>query len=132
MNAKPRKKKKPRQRGPKWVCPTHAEKMESRSTQFGVRYQCPVDGCTVAGWQGGTSTPADDATRAARIEAHAAFDPLWQVPRNAGEKGVRTRLYRALAEYMGLAMADCHIGMFNVAQCSQVMAFVAAAKGGGA
>jgi DNA (cytosine-5)-methyltransferase 1 len=55
---------------PKLMCPTHQERLMACHTRYGVRMACPVDGCTVACWDGATSTPADQETRDARIAAH--------------------------------------------------------------
>ncbi len=60
------------------ICPEHNCLLESHKTQFGVRFQCPMAGCTVACWDGSTSTPADYETRQARIAAHDPFDYLWK------------------------------------------------------
>jgi hypothetical protein len=69
----------------------------------------------------GTTHPmgrlANAELRAAKIAAHAAFDPLW---RARGWK--RNAAYRWLAEQMGMPRADCHIGMFDVERCQQVAA----------
>ena len=103
----------------KWVCPDHDVRMDSRSTQYGPRYHCPVDGCTVAGWAGATSTPANQETRDLRIAAHAAFDALWR----EGARGARKAAYMALAKFLGLDGKDTHIGMFNAEQCRKVIVF---------
>ncbi len=59
---------------------------------------------------------ADRALRDAKIRAHAAFDPLWK----SGEMA-RGDAYGWLADHMGLERRDCHIGMFDVDQCSRVV-----------
>lgn len=48
--------------------------------------------------------------------AHAAFDPLWK----SGDLG-RREAYSWLADQMGIAVNDCHIGMFDEAQCERVV-----------
>jgi hypothetical protein len=63
--------------------------------------------------------------------AHAAFDPLWQQWREAYPDYVRApshvrsaargRAYAWLADQLGIAKADCHIGHFDVAQCQRVV-----------
>ena len=102
----------------KRVCPIHKVKLEPCKTRYGLRWNCPVEGCTVSCWDGDTSTPADFETRRARRYAHAAFDPLWK----QGEipKG---KLFKMLAEYMDLPQKDTHIGHFTKSQCEQVRAF---------
>lgn len=57
--------------------------------------------------------PAGQATRKARIEAHAAFDRLWQrkIERDGcSKKKARAAGYKWLAAQLGIAGADCHIG----------------------
>lgn len=99
-------------------CPIHQVKLDPRQTRYGVRWSCPVEGCTVVCWNGDTSTPADDQTRQARHAAHAIFDPLWQ--RAGLSKG---EAYKQLADYMGLTQKQAHIGRFTKEQCEQVLAF---------
>lgn len=84
---------------------------------------------------------ANAALRKAKMAAHAAFDPLWhpfqaqqraypeaRVP-SARLRGImRTRAYHWLAEQMGLALGDCHIGMFDEAQCRRVVEIMKAAR----
>lgn len=52
----------------------------------------------------------------ARMAAHRALDVYWRF-------GALTRsgAYARLAELMGLPAADCHIGMFDEAQCREVV-----------
>jgi hypothetical protein len=51
----------------KWECPLHGQ-MSSAMTQWGLRWQCSAPGCTVACWDGSTSSPADNETRKLRDE----------------------------------------------------------------
>lgn len=83
-------------------------------------WACPPCDAYV-GCHDGTDKPlgrlADRELRRAKMAAHAAFDPLWR-----GQSGkVRKAAYRWLAERLGIHPADCHIGMFNVAQCWRVV-----------
>ena len=103
-------------KNPKRQCPKHRVKMERKKTRFGPRFSCPVPGCTIACW--GNGNPADDETRQARIDAHAAFDPLWQ-----GGGMSKGHAYRDLSEYMGLPQRKTHIGCFDIEQCRLVLAF---------
>lgn len=70
--------------------------------------------------------------RAAKQRAHATFDPYWKnmsdwlthpaydpAVRYAGAR--RRRLYAWLAKEMGIPPHQCHIGMFDVEQCQQVV-----------
>lgn len=81
-------------------------------------YRCaPCD--AYVGCHPGTETPlgrvANAELRAAKMAAHAAFDPLWRT-----KKLSRSQAYTQLAERMGLPKEDCHIGMFTMVQCEQV------------
>ncbi|MDN0082342.1 zinc-finger-containing protein [Crenobacter sp. SG2305] len=68
----------------------------------------------------GTAIPlgtlADTKTRQARKLAHASFDSLWRDGRMT-----RSAAYRWLANAMGLAKAQCHIALFEAAQCARVV-----------
>jgi ssDNA-binding Zn-finger/Zn-ribbon topoisomerase 1 len=61
-------------------------------------------------------TPADADVRKARIEAHNEFDPLWK-------SGALTRseAYHKLASELGVDVSMCHIGMFDLEQCSKAV-----------
>ena len=81
-------------------------------------YLCtPCD--AYVGCHPGTTKPlgrlADKTLRRAKVAAHNAFDPLWRA-------GPMTRLeaYQWLAEALGIAFADCHIGFFDLQQCQRV------------
>jgi hypothetical protein len=69
----------------------------------------------------GTATPlgglANQELRRARMEAHAAFDPLWR-----GIPGERSKQYEWLASGLGIDASACHIGMMNERQCYRVVA----------
>ena len=84
-------------------------------------YVCP-SGCSRVGCHGDTTRPlgtlATATMREARRRAHAAFDPIWRT------RGLtRAAAYVRLAEYLGIPVADCHIGRFDEAQCARVLAF---------
>lgn len=82
-------------------------------------YQCkPCD--AYVGVHGSTVIPlgilANSELRAAKMQAHAKFDPLWKsgaMKRNAA--------YQMLADKLGIEPRHCHIGMFNVAMCKKVI-----------
>jgi hypothetical protein len=59
---------------------------------------------------------ANAELRQAKMDAHAAFDPLWR-------EGDRTRkqAYQWLADKLGMPFKKCHIGYFSVEQCKQVI-----------
>lgn len=60
---------------------------------------------------------ANKALRAAKVKAHAAFDPLWK----AGKLQSRSVAYAWLATIMGIHKNECHIGMFDENLCAQVV-----------
>ena len=108
-------------------CTIHsARELELTRTKFGIRYSCPVGGCTVVLWNGSTSTPADFATRQARIEAHSWFDALWQ-------SGLfsRKKAYKKLAAHLGLSKKKTHIGRFDIEQCKCTIDFCMTLTGSG-
>lgn len=56
--------------------------------------------------------------RSAKRRAHGSFDHIW---RNGDM--TRKAAYKALSEHMGIPVAECHIGMFDIEQCKQVMSW---------
>lgn len=69
-------------------------------------------------------SPCGPVTRAARIAAHAAFDPLWK--RKAEQAGInhghaRAKAYRWLSEQLGIDAKETHIGMFDAATAQRVV-----------
>lgn len=99
-------------------CPEHSKNLIPHNTRYGIRYSCPVGGCTVVQWSGSTSTPADYATRQARMQAHNAFDELWK-----SGMFTRKRAYHKLSLYLGLKKRETHIGHFSLTQCQTVIEF---------
>lgn len=82
----------------------------------------------------GTTTPlgrlANAELRQAKRLAHSAFDRTWQAlyerrrktdPRYPRGRARGSR-YKRLAGLLGINPRDCHIGMFDVAQCVRVVA----------
>jgi len=69
-------------------------------------------------------SPCGPETRAARIAAHAAFDPLWRrkIARDGCAQSVaRGAGYRWLAERLGIDPEACHIGMMDAATARRVV-----------
>ncbi len=99
-------------------CPVHKTAMALCRTRYGSRWGCEVEGCTVACWNGDTSTPADELTRGLRHECHEAFDPLW---RNKSRWKNRGAAYRWLRVFMDLPEDKAHVGMFDAAQCRKLL-----------
>lgn len=54
--------------------------------------------------------------RAAKVRAHAAFDPLWKFKFYESRKAA----YAWLSEKMGIPKSECHIGMFDLDLCAKV------------
>jgi hypothetical protein len=82
-------------------------------------YQCaPCD--AYVGCHPGTSNPlgrlASAELRAARRDAHTAFDHIWK---SGGMK--RRDAYAWLSGALGIDENKCHIGMFDVADCRLVI-----------
>lgn len=97
-----------------------------------IFYQCqPCD--AYVGSHPGQDKPlgrlANSELRTWKKRAHAAFDPIWQnrFERRSAEdakykKGMaRGGRYKKLAALMGIDTRDCHIGMFDIEKCQQVI-----------
>ena len=88
---------------------------------FGRIWCCPRwPQCdSYVGCHRGTKRPlgslANAELRAWRRRAHAVFDRLWRTG------GRRNDWYGWLASELGIAQAQCHIGMFDVEQCKRVV-----------
>ena len=59
---------------------------------------------------------ANAELRQVKMKAHAIFDPIWK-------KGdmKRTEAYKWLAAMLNIKYSECHIGMFNVKTCKDVI-----------
>lgn len=95
--------------------------MDLKRSRFGLFYGCTTyPACT--GTHGAhpdgapLGVPANAATKAARIAAHAAFDTLWK-----GGAMTRGDAYRWLCSALGMTRDDCHIGRFDEATCARVI-----------
>jgi len=105
-------------------CNAHAEYVDSAEVygrSYGMIYLCrPCD--AYVGVYKGTNHPlgrlADAELRHWKKAAHASFDPLWKDSRH-GMK--RSQAYKWLSEQMGIPKRKTHIGMFDIAQCKQVV-----------
>lgn len=67
---------------------------------------------------------ANAELRLEKMRAHAAFDPLWKLGSMA-----RKEAYKWLAEQLGVPFSKCHVGMFDVHQCREVVAAVSKRNG---
>lgn len=85
---------------------------------------CHPPSTAEGGGQGDGTVPmgrlANAELRLAKQAAHAAFDPLWTGAKT-GRGKARRAAYKLLAERLGIHVNDCHIGMFDVAQCARVV-----------
>ena len=113
-------------------CMKPADFFESSASVYHGRDYGPIWNCIPCeAWVAchkGTTTPlgrlADKTLRKAKIEAHAAFDPLWQAKQrkaNISKGHARGKGYKWLAEQLKLDPKDCHVGMFDVATCKRVV-----------
>lgn len=98
-----------------------AEVYHGRS--YGMIYLCrPCDAYVGCHGNGKGDSPkgrlANAELRRWKIAAHNAFDPLWKF---GTFRGRRNSAYAWLAEQMGLPKEKTHIGMFDVAECQQVI-----------
>ncbi len=107
-------------------CPDCGALMMLRPGRFGPFYACvrrDQTGCP--GAHGAhpdgrpMGTPANAATRQARIKAHAAFDQLWK----SGEM-TRRQAYWWLQQSMEMTTLQAHIGKFTLEQCERLIALV--------
>lgn len=64
-------------------------------------------------------TLADDTTRKARQQAKVFFESLWDAEK---PQMSRTEAYAWLATKLGLTLAECHFGMFDVPMCDRAQA----------
>ena len=105
-------------------CGRQAKYVDSRvvyGKSYGMIYLCrPCE--AYVGCHGKGDTPkgrlANAELRRWKIAAHNAFDPLWKY---GPFRGRRNSAYAWLAEQMGLPKEKTHIGMFDVAECQQVI-----------
>ncbi len=107
----------------KKICPKHKCTLINAFTVYGLRFECPHDDCTVACWNGSTSTPADLETRTMRITAHKEFDMLWKAEWRLRLGLTRQELYKRLAKILTLEVCKTHIGYFDINLCSKVIVF---------
>jgi len=80
-----------------------------------VFWRCEPCGAHV-GCHHGTDKPfgplANAELHKARTDAHAAFDPIWEL-----RYMERTQAYEWLAETLDIEVRKAHIGMFDLEQC---------------
>lgn len=66
---------------------------------------------------------ANKELREAKKAAHAWFDPLWKLKVKQGncKQFSRSKAYSWLAKQLDIEVKYCHIGMFDVDMCNQVI-----------
>lgn len=93
----------------------YPDRQDLRDRQFWVCWACDA----WVGCRRGTDEPygelADEELRYARIAAHKAFDPVWQ-------NGLvsKREAYAWLASELGIAPADCQLGLLSLSDCLRV------------
>ena len=73
---------------------------------------------------------ANKELRLWKVRAHSAFDPLWarKIKRDSCSKSkARKSAYIWLAEKLQIPVKECHIGMFDVEICREVVAICGSA-----
>lgn len=111
---------------PSVKCADCGRSMILRTTRYGLMWGCaafPMCRGTHGAHPDGTplGTPATSMTKAARIEAHAAFDLLW---RGGTFFKKRHHAYSWLRHKLHMTSDECHIGNFTSEQCAAVVAVV--------
>jgi hypothetical protein len=97
------------------------------SRDYGPAWVCPPCGAWVGCHPGTTKALgglANAELRGWKMQAHAAFDPLWaaKMRRDGCSKGRARRAgYAWLAAQMGLPVERTHIGYMNVEECKKVV-----------
>lgn len=108
-------------------CPECNGDLRLRRSKHGVFYGCEnwTSGCK--GSHGAhpdgrpLGSPANAATKKARMQAHRLFDRLWQPYGKTPAKMSRAQAYTWLCKAMQLSNYEAHIGRFDIAQCQQLI-----------
>lgn len=110
------------------VCPYcgHEAKFASSRHFYGMDYKTNVYYCDLCDARVGThkgstkplGTMANAQLRVLRTKCHAFIDPYWKKGKYS-----RSTVYKRMAKAMNLAPEDTHIGMFDEAQCRQLIEF---------
>lgn len=95
------------------TCPTCGNPAQLRPGKFGIK----AEYCGLWSWN--YKALVGRETHLARIQAHAAFDALWETG-----KLTRTEAYERLGRAMRMSGEDCHIALMSERQALQVVAIV--------
>jgi hypothetical protein len=100
-----------------------------RGQSFGPIYLCRPCQAWVGCHKGTTNSLgrlANRELRAAKQQTHAMFDPLWV--RGSKRNAARRNAYRWLAKQLQISEELCHIGLFDLSDCTRAIAVIAHAK----
>jgi ssDNA-binding Zn-finger/Zn-ribbon topoisomerase 1 len=106
------------------TCPDCGAPMKLRGSKYGLFYGCTTyPACKAA--HGAhpdgrpLGKPATKFVKGKRIQAHEAFDKLWE-----GTRMKRKDAYRWMQEAMGMTKEEAHIGNYDAEQCERLIAKV--------
>lgn len=112
------------------ICPECGGSMRLKHSKHGLFYGCERwrEGCkgTHGAHEDGSplGTPANAATKKARIQAHRIFDRLWKGEKDRRATMTRAQAYAWMQREMNLPRDGAHIGGFDIAQCNSLIALV--------
>ena len=103
------------------MCPSDHLPMKLRPSKYGLFYGCPMyPACyhTLGAHPDGRplGIPGDFKTREARMQVHAAFDPIWK-----SKYMKRWDAYLWMAKALGMAPGAAHVAEFDYAMCERVL-----------
>ena len=107
------------------ACPDCGSDMVLRPSRYGPFYGCvryPACAATHGAHPDGRplGTPANAATRVARMRAHEAFDPIWRNDSVRRRGPARRAAYQWLQDSLGMDRTP-HIGEMTLEQCESVI-----------
>jgi hypothetical protein len=92
------------------ICPRCGNPAKASKGKFGDKAEC----CGL--WSWGGKPLVDRETHFSRIQAHAAFDPIWK-----DKIMSRSAAYSRLADMMQMSKKDCHISLMNARDARRVI-----------
>jgi len=94
-------------------CPECGKIAVSVETKYGLKNHCKK--CDL--WSWGNNSPLVNAkTHRARIDAHYAFDKIWQ-----SRFMTRSMAYEWLAKSLGISSKECHMKKMNFEMANKVI-----------